>query len=337
MSYRVLSKYRSELMGAAMLWVMLFHAWDLKFDVEALNWMRGAGFGGVDIFIMLSAVGLVMSLSAREQEFSAFMARRAVRILPAYYVVMLAYTLFSILRGNAPVSALIWNSTLLYYWVHAKGAFNWYVSGIMLFYALTPFCFRHLKRSRHRILWTASGVLLGLLCCRILIVDGYWNHLDVFYRVPVFLLGLFVGFYVWEERKLTIRDILVWCVCLLAGAAYLLASLKIPAETFYLPLCHLFLFTTVPMCLVGCWCFERLPLGWLRKFLRLVGENSLEIYLLNVSFFSERALLQQYIGFGPRRYLYYLITFTLNIVLGLLLHRLVKRSVAAVRARRTAE
>ena len=29
MCYRMLSKYRSELMGAAMLWVMLFHASDL--------------------------------------------------------------------------------------------------------------------------------------------------------------------------------------------------------------------------------------------------------------------------------------------------------------------
>ena len=102
-------------------------------------------------------------------------------------------------------------------------------------------------------------------------------------------------------------------------------------------MCHLFLFTTIPICLTGCWCFEHLPLGWLRKFLRLVGENSLEIYLLNVSFFSETALLQQYIGFGPRRWLYYLITFTLNIALGLLLHRLVEGDVTAVRVQRAAE
>lgn len=337
MSYRVLSKYRPELMGAAMLWVMLFHARDLDFGILSLNLIRSAGFGGVDIFIMLSAVGLVMSLSAREQEFSQFMKRRAVRILPAYYVVMLAYTLFSILRGNAPVSALVWNSTLLAYWVHAKGAFNWYVSGIMLFYALTPFCFRHLKRSRHRELCTASGMVLGLLCCRIMIGDGYWDYLDVFYRVPVFLMGLLLGFYVQEERRLSGRDILFWAVCVAAGAAYIPISLRSSVETVYFPMCHLFLFTTIPICLTGCWCFEHLPLGWLRKFLRLVGENSLEIYLLNVSFFSETALLQQYIGFRPRRWLYYLITFTLNIALGLLLHRLVEGGVTAVRVQRAAE
>ncbi len=330
MEYRVLSRFRSELMGAAMLWVMLFHAWDLSFGVKALDWLRAAGFGGVDIFIVLSAMGLVMSLSAREQEYSAFMRRRCARILPAYYVVMLAYTLFSILRGTAPVSALVWNSTLLYYWVHARGAFNWYVAGIMLFYAVTPFCFQKLKRSRRRELWVAAGIAAGLVVCRILIVDGYWNHLDFFYRVPVFLLGLLLGFYAVEDRRLSVRDGLFWCACLAAGAVYLWVSRQ-TGEDPYLPLCHLFLFTTVPMCLTGCWCFEHLPLGWLRKFLRLVGENSLEIYLLNVSFFSETALLQRYIGFGPRRYLYYLITFTLNIALGVLLHRLIEKSKTACR------
>lgn len=332
MEYRVLSKYRSELMGAAMLWVMLFHAWDLDFGVKPLNWLRAAGFGGVDIFIVLSAMGLVMSLSARDQEFSVFMRRRCVRILPAYYVVMVPYTLFSILRGSAPVSALLWNSTLLYYWVHAKGAFNWYVAGIMLFYALTPFCFRRLKKSGRREVWTAAGIVAGLFACRILIMDDYWNHLDVFYRLPVFFLGLLLGFYVQEGRRLSGRDILFWCVWTAAGVIYLLASFRIPAEVFYLPLCHLFLFSTVPMCLVGCWFFEHLPLGWLRRFLRCVGQNSLEIYLLNVSFFSETALLQQYIGFGPRRYLYYLITFSLNIALGVLLHRVVQAGEQARRA-----
>lgn len=334
MRYSVLSKYRSELMGAAMLWVMLFHAWDLDLGVPLLNWLRAAGFGGVDIFILLSAMGLSLSLNRREQEFSAFMGRRAKRILPAYYVVMTAYTCFSLLRGTAPLSAFVWNATLLNYWVHAKGGFNWYVSGIMLFYAVTPFCFRRLKRTEHRQAWTAAGVVLGLLVCRILIQDEYWNHLDVFYRVPVFLLGLLIGFYVQEDRALGRRDAAFWCLSALMGASYLLAVWRFSTEEFVLPLCHLFLFTTVPMCLAGCACFEHLPLGWLRRFLRLVGEHSLEIYLLNVSFFSETALWQQYIGFGPRRWLYYCITFILNIALGILLHRMVEAGMRRIQARR---
>ena len=323
MGYSGLSKYRSELMGMAMLWVMCFHAWNLDLGCQVLEWVRAAGFGGVDIFIVLSAMGLVMSLSRREQDFSSFMARRALRILPAYFIVMLAYTAFSVVRQTAPPSAFLWNSLLLNYWVHARGSFNWYVSGIMLFYTITPFCFRQLKKKTHRALWVGAGIVLGLLACRLLIVDNYWNYLDVFYRVPVFFLGLLLGFYVYEKKPCGGKDKLFWVVWTLLGAGYLVLSPIATEAGFYLPLCHLFLFTTVPMCFAACFLFEKLPLGWLRKFLRLVGENSLEIYLLNVSFFSELDLLQSYFGFGPTRRLYFLIAFTLNILLGVGLHRLV--------------
>ena len=93
-----------------------------------------------------------------------------------------------------------------------------------------------------------------------------------------------------------------------------------------------FLFTTVPMCLAGCACFEHLPLGWLRRGLRLVGEHSLEIYLLNVSLFSETALLRSWLplGTGP----YYFLAFFLNILLGILLHRGVEAGMRRIQARR---
>lgn len=329
MSYSVLSKYRSELMGAAMLWVMLFHAQDLNLRLPLLNFLRAAGFGGVDIFILLSSMGLAMSLSRRDQSYSAFMGRRAARILPAYYAVMLCYTGWSIFRGTAPLSALVWNASLLYYWVHSLGAFNWYVAGIMLFYAVTPFCFRRLRGARQRKLWVALGGALGLLVCQILMHDGYWNHMDFFYRAPIFFLGLLIGLYVQEEKKLSLRAVLFWGLWFCAGLALLAAGACVD---FFIPLCYLFLFTTVPMCLVLCLCFMRLPLGPLWKFLRLVGENSLEIYLLNVSFFSETALLRQVLDFGPG--LYYLITFALNIALGILLHRAVAAGMGLLAARR---
>ena len=174
MGYSLLSKYRSELMGAAMLWVMLFHAWDLEFELEMFNLVRGAGCGGVDVFILLSAMGLAMSLGRREQEYASFMARRAKRILPAYFVVMVPYTLYLILVKDAAWSALVWNGTLLYYWMRSSGAFNWYVAGVMTFYAITPFCFRKLRDSKHRIALTGAAVFLSFALCRLLVREDYW-------------------------------------------------------------------------------------------------------------------------------------------------------------------
>ena len=319
MNYRIFSKYRTELMGVAMLWVMFFHAWDLDMGHPLLEWVRAAGFGGVDIFILLSAMGLVLSLSKKEQDYTSFMARRGSRILPAYYAVAIPYTLFLIIYKGIPWSALVWNTTLLYYWLRCAGAFNWYVAGVMTFYAVTPFCFRKLRTAKRRELLVGAGVVVSFLLCQLFVQEGYWYVTDVAYRVPVFFLGLLLGFYVLEERKIGRNDLCFWLFWGAMGILYLIIS-KVEQDMWLFPLCHLFLFTTVPMCFVLCAAFEKLPLDWPRKFFRLVGTHSLEIYLLNVSVFSEIGLWRKIFIFGPTNRLYWLVIFALNIALGVGLH-----------------
>lgn len=320
MNYRMLSKYRTELMGVAMLWVMFFHASDLDMGHEALEWVRAAGFGGVDIFILLSAMGLAVSLSKKEVDYSSFMARRAERILPAYYTVVIPYTLFLIIYRGVFWSSLVWNTTLLYYWMRSSGAFNWYVAGIMTFYAVTPFCFRKLRDARDREKLVGIGVVVSLLVCQLFVQEGYWYVMDVAYRVPVFFLGLLLGFYVKDGRAIGKKDAAFWLCWLGLGGVYL-AARAVGPEPLILPFCHLFLFTTVPMCFGLCFLFDRLPLGWVRKFLRLVGENSLEIYLFNVSVFFHTELWRKVLSFGPSNRLYWLVIFGLNIACGVGLHK----------------
>ena len=333
MDYGLLSRRRSQLMGAAMVWVMLFHASHLDFGLPLLNLGRKAGFGGVDMFILLSAMGLSMSLARREQSYGDFMARRAERILPAYFLVMVPYTLFLILARDVPWSALVFNATLLSYWTHTAGAFNWYVSGAMLFYALTPLCFTLLRRSRRREALTAAGVLAGLGVCQLLTHEAYWQYTDFFYRVPVFFLGLLLGLYGWEGRRLSRRAMAFWGVWLGLGFCYVWVSLTAQwlPWPIHFPECHFFLFLSVPLCLALAWALEHLPLGPVNRFLGLVGENSLEIYLLNVTLFS---LLEEGAPFGLGMAAYYLPAFGANILLGCLLHRLVEGLRGLWKARR---
>lgn len=328
MGYKVLSRYRSELMGVAMLWVMCFHAIDLDLGVEFLNFLRAAGFGGVDIFILLSAMGLVMSLERRPQEYGDFMLRRMKRIMPGYLIIMIPYTVFLHFYQAVPWSAVLWNSLLLNYWVHCGGSFNWYISGAMTFYAITPPFHRHFKASRRRELTAACWVLLGLAVCQLLMQEGYWYYVDVFYRFPTFILGTLLGFYVVEERKLHKKDVLFWAAFLALGLFYLAQSMSQRSGGGFrlqMPLCHLFLFTTVPMCLTLCAAFEKLPLRWLQKPLKKMGECSLEIYLFNASIFTQVGLLRKFVHFGPSNRLYYLLMFAVNIALGIGFHHLMEK------------
>ena len=325
MEYRLLSRYRSELMGVAILWVMLFHATDLDFGSPVFHLFRSAGFGGVDIFMVLSAMGLVVSLSRREQSYEDFMGRRVKRILPAYFLVMLPYTLFLFVRGEAKLTTFVMNSLFLNYWTRVPGGFNWYVSAILLFYAFTPFLFRFLKQSAHRVAFVAGVSALDLLLCQILLHEGYWFYTDLFFRVPVFLLGLLMGFFLVENRPFERKDKLFWLVWSVLGVCYLAVSLSVDQDVTHLPMAHLFLFITVPLCLVLGVLFDRLPLGGLRKLLRALGSASLEIYLLNVSFFSQIEWMEGKLGLAHGNQIFYLLLIGVNLVLGLLLHRLLDR------------
>ena len=62
------------------------------------------------------------------------------------------------------------------------------------------------------------------------------------------------------------------------------------------------------MCMVLCWSFEKLTLGWHRRFFPLLGARSVEIYLLTVSLFSELTLIRQILSFGTNNQLYFLLS-----------------------------
>ncbi len=322
MKYGILSKYRTEFMGIAMLMVMLFHAYDIDFGFDILNYIRKYLFIGVDIFVFLSGLGISFSLSKREQNYSDYMRSRAARILPSYFVVMIPYTLFCIFWDKAPFSALIWNSTLLSYWVKPKGAFNWYITGIMLLYAIAPFWHKNILGRRHRVALTFGGIALTGICTYALMRDGYWFHLDIIYRVPVFVIGMLLGRYIFEDKKIGVGGFLASWVSFAFGICLFWIGRNISS---YIPPCYAFTYLVFPFLLLISIIFEYLPLGYLRHGLRFLGESSLEIYLLNVSLFAETTLLRSVVSFGPTDRLYYLITIALNTVGGIALHFLINK------------
>ena len=82
-----LSRYRGELMGVAMLVVMLFHVGGNRHETIWLC-MGRCGNVGVDMFLFLSGIGLWYSLSSRpwggvRSRLSTFYRRRLLRIYPA--------------------------------------------------------------------------------------------------------------------------------------------------------------------------------------------------------------------------------------------------------------
>ena len=100
-----LSTFRSQLMGIAIIWIMLFHSGIDSAEPFALRslWYLFVSFGGgigVDIFFILSGFGLVYSASklTNNSQWWSWEWKRMIRILPSYLIV--AFVAYSIQGGG---------------------------------------------------------------------------------------------------------------------------------------------------------------------------------------------------------------------------------------------
>lgn len=77
-----ITKYRSSLMGIAMLSVFLFHSMGDWMPTMICN-IAANGAIGVDVFLFLSSIGLTYSIT-KNPSVTAFYKRRVLRIMPTY-------------------------------------------------------------------------------------------------------------------------------------------------------------------------------------------------------------------------------------------------------------
>ena len=135
-----LSRYRSQLMGISILWIMLFHSGIEVPDNIVLRalWYLFVSFGGgcgVDIFFMLSGFGLVYSASklTNKKQWINWNLKRIVRIIPSYLIVGL---LWYLIKGDCT----LYNLCQFNFLVDGIRDF-WFISGIIICYLLFPLLF----------------------------------------------------------------------------------------------------------------------------------------------------------------------------------------------------
>ena len=316
LGYSLLSSHRSELMGVAMLWVMLFHCFPLVIPVHFIDAVKRIGYGGVDIFILLSAMGLTLSALKKPRPYGKYLVRRAGRILPAFYIVTIPFYLWKLLTGRIALKSALLNLVFLGFWLDAPDHFNWYIPALLVFYLLAPlFILAVAKSGRARDIVTVFGCVVGVAVCETASRVGLAHLLDFLYRFPIFWIGVRLGFAVHEDKKLTLPRALFWLAMLAAGTLYISFRQFLP---FYIATVYGFILTTVPLCLVLTLLFDKLPVRPALWALRQIGTCSLEIYLVNATWFIEFDFFSSLLGLRPS--VYCLVGAPINILLGIALH-----------------
>lgn len=276
------SRYRDELKGLAILWVFFFHSllalpgeWDL---------IRVSGYGGVDIMLFLMGMGLYRSLQQRN-ELRGYLSRRLWRMLPSFYPVVIVwivvyYILFPLTTGQV-ISGITGNLTMSGFWFNVPGQINWFPSIWMLLILMAPIVYVFLSQSR-KPGWTLAVLVAVSLGMGIAAVGT--DQLMAISRLPIFLLGMAFGID-WPMSRYR-----KW-VNVAYGAAFALGVAILLGATWYKPewlsffglFWYPFLLTTPGLCVFLSWGMEKLSKTgkWLTP-LRVLGESSLEIYLINV-------------------------------------------------------
>lgn len=320
-----ISRFRAEQMGAAMLFVILFHVALDRGD--PFYGLRRCGNVGVDIFLFLSGVGLWFSW-VKSPDVLRFYRRRLLRIVPTWIVVATAFYLPDYLgarRFSHSIVDLIGDITINWdFWLHDELTF-WYVPAIMALYLVAPWYMR-LIQSRPVYRWLPLLMVIWCVMVQwVLPIHHAVGHIEIFWsRVPIFFIGINFGEMVRMRRQLSSDAVWLLLVTFLMtfGTCLYLEQVRhgqfplFVERMLYIPF-------TVCTVLVMNRIFRRTP-QWVNRLFRFVGALSLEAYLIHIHFVL--VYVQPY-------HLGYWLTFLVTVAITLPIAWLLQRLIGLVTAR----
>lgn len=190
--FALVAKHRGAIMGFAALWIMFFHVWSVvtaqssPFHFTA-EFLKRIGFCGVDIFFLLSGIGLTYSI--KKGGLALFYYKRVKRII----IPFAAIGIIRCVLENWGAATLFRNLLGINFYTKSIYSFLWFVPAILTLYLLFPLYYKLLELSKKPYVFTACALLIWLICS-LLVRDSMRNDLFGFTnRIPVFLIGVLVG------------------------------------------------------------------------------------------------------------------------------------------------
>lgn len=167
-SYELLSKYRGVLMGVQILLIMAFHyTEDLSNAVDHFNgpaqvFYDYIGSSGVDMFLMISGLGLYYSWK-RNPDAGAFYRKRLTRVLVPYVAVALVgWIWFDFVHSDAGVVRFLADIAFVTFFTDGVKWF-WYIGVPDLLCAVSA---RVRRRGRYPKRRRGMGANVGIVCGR---------------------------------------------------------------------------------------------------------------------------------------------------------------------------
>lgn len=292
LNWGLVSQYRNQLFGIAILLIMLFHSGSfpsittnpaLVSFLPTNSWIR-TGSIGVDLFLFLSGMGLYFAM-LRRPSLPRFYLKRLKRILIPYGIIGGAYWFFRdiSIRDNIP---LFWKDFSLSTFFTDGRTTYWYIALILPLYLLAPL-FLRLFRSRLRtpLLFALFAASLGLaLYLGLQKTELYWNVEKALNRIFIFVLGCYFGKIIQEKRPMRARWIVFGILVLSCrGLVYYVAAFCEWKSVARIVVRQWYNAAGLALCILLPILLELLHSQRLNRFLNFFGILSLELYLSHLA------------------------------------------------------
>lgn len=198
----LLNQYRMPIMGFAALWILFFHTGVVVLPEGSILYsvyffIRRIGYLGVDIFFLLSGIGMVYSYEKINNVW-VFWGHRARRlVLP----MLLMAVLYKFTEPWSLKEFLENISGYHYYGVAIERSFLWFYFAAVTFYLFFPLYYYGFKKAKNK--WIYFAIVFGIWLAVSLGTGGIIR--EDFYkmtnRIPVFLAGVQLGWILSEKKR----------------------------------------------------------------------------------------------------------------------------------------
>lgn len=329
-----ISNYRGELMGFAIIFVMLFHVGLPRNDL--FFGLRRMGNIGVDMFFFLSGIGLWYSW-AKDSSTHTFYLKRLFRIYPTWLIVTTAYYVPDMLWSDIVRHGghsknfidLIGDITINWdFWLNGELTF-WYIPATMILYLFTPAYLRLIiKHPTYR--WLPALMMAWCVIVQYVTpIHDTVQHLEIFWsRIPIYFLGINMGAAVKENKRIESSAIWLILIAFIGTLAACIYLEQVKHGRFPLFLERMLY---IPLTISGIIILA----GLLRKTSRLIrkacfffGSISLELYLIHHHF-----ILIYIEPFGWSYWVKFLLVTAIALPMAWLLHKLTEAAVKPIKRR----
>ncbi len=310
-------------MGISTIAIILCHAPATMSLPSWLSSILARGGWGVDVFLLLSGLGLYYSLSRCRCETShlkVWYYSRFKKLLLPYFLCYGTMTILKAIVTDYSWIDVILDISTINFWIKHGSA--WFVAMLIPLYLISPFLHKllnHASNMQNRIL-----LMLGLVCfCLFLSVIGnsdveyrglIYNVQFALSRVPSFIVGMAIAPYVASSFQLK-RPVLLslFIVAIALALKFVVPSIAISC------------FCIIPLVML-CAKFLSYDFKIINHIANFMGQISLESYLFNVTlplFFTLSTWECMGVCLSYGNYLPYVLVVAVGTILSYIVHRFI--------------